>query len=169
MTWKPYAGLVLLLTILAGCALGDAPGATELPPVTLNVPPTLMFAGDCEGTQELNDWLQSMDFLVPEFLNALNSTVGLTREAMRARVIYMARLRDDASKVSTPECAQPIQLLLVEAMNSAVNNFQAYANGDLQDLGNIMAEIIGQLDRVIAAENDLKTRLEEQFQALRES
>jgi hypothetical protein len=83
---------------------------------------------------------------------------------MREPVVYMARLRDEASKVITPECAQPIQSLLVDAMNTAVTNFQAYSNNDLQDLGNIVAEIIGQVDRVIAAQNDLKTRLEGQFQ-----
>lgn len=164
MNWK-WLPLVL---VLAGCALGDAPPVTTIPPVTLAVPPTLVFAGDCEGTEELNSWLQSTDFLVTEFLTTINSTVGLSREALRERVLHLGKVRDEASKVVTPDCAQPVHLLLVEAMNTAVSNFQAYANGDLQDLGNIVAEIIGQVDRVIAAQNDLKTRLEAQFQALRQ-
>jgi hypothetical protein len=167
MILKQCALGFMMVILLAACALGDAPGTTTAPPVTLNAPPTLVFAGDCEGTEELNMWLQSMDFLVPEFLNTVNSMANLTREAMRERVIHLAGIRDQASEVATPDCAQHVQLLLTEAMNTAVTNFQAYANGDLQDLGNIVAEIIGQIDRVIAAQNDLITQLEEKFQQQR--
>lgn len=156
-----------LFILLAACALGDAPPATTSAPITLAAPPTMVFEGNCEGTEELNTWLQSTDFMVAEFLNSVNSMANLTREAMRERVLHMAKVRDEASKVVTPDCAAHIQLLLVEAMNTAVASFQGFANGDLQDLGNIVAEIIGQVDRVIAAQNDLKTQLEQQFQSQR--
>ena len=170
MTWKRCVGLIPVLLILTACALGNAPSsATTIPPVTLAVPPTMVFAGDCEGTEELNNWLQSTDFLVSEFLTTLNGMMSLNREDMRAQVLHLGKVREEANKVVTPDCAQAIQLLMVEAMDTAVTNFQAYANNDLQDLGNIVAEVIGQVDRVIAAQNDLKTRLEEQFAAQRQS
>lgn len=166
MNFKRFLMLIPAL-LLAACALGDVPQPTAIPPVTLAAPPTAVFAGNCEGTEELNSWLQAMDFLVAEYQATVNSMANLTREAMRERVIHMARVRDEASKTVTPDCAQDIQRLLLDSMNTAVSHFQAYANGDLDDLGNIVAEIVGQIDRVVAAQNDLKSRLEAQFQSQR--
>ncbi len=165
MTMKRCLLLMAAVFALAACALGDTPAPTSIPPVTLRPPNTPIFSGDCEGTAELNAWLESADFLVGEYLNTINSMSNLTPEAMREKVIYLGRVRDEAVKTVTPECAQQIHTLMLDSMNNAVDHFQAYANGDADNLGAIIAEVIGQIDRIIAAQDELKNCLEAQFQS----
>jgi hypothetical protein len=155
--------IVMSLLLLTACAIGDVPPGTPVP-ITLEAPPTVIFSGDCSQTVGLDTWAQASEFFVAEFMKSVNTAATQTREAMHDTVIYMARVRDEASKVVTPDCAQDAQVMLIDSMNKAVNNFQAYANGDIASLGNIIAEIIGELDRVIARQDELKGQLETQYQ-----
>lgn len=149
--------------ILAACAIGDAPPSTPMP-ITLEAPPPTVFAGDCSQTQGLDTWAQASEFFVAEFMKSVNTAATQTREEMHDTVLHMSQVRNEASKVVTPECAQDAQTMLIESMNKAVDNFQAFANGDVASLGNIVAEIIGELDRVVARQNELKAQLEAQYQ-----
>jgi oligoribonuclease (3'-5' exoribonuclease) len=151
------------LLMLTACAIGDAPPGTPVP-ITLESPPTTVFAGDCSQTQGLDTWAQASEFFVAEFMKSVNTAATQSREEMHNTVIYMSKVRNEASKITTPDCAQDTQMMMIDSMNKAVDNFQAYANGDVSSLGNIAAEVIGELDRVIARQNELKAQLETQFQ-----
>lgn len=154
--------IALSLFILAACAIADAPAGTPIP-ITLQPPPTSVFAGDCSQTQGLDTWAQASEFFVAEFMKSVNTAATQSREAMHDTVIYMSKVRDGASEVVTPDCAQDAQKMMIDGMNKAVDSFQAYANGDVSSLGNIVAEIIGELDRVVARQDELKAQLESQF------
>ena len=154
---------VLLLLLLSSCALAEGPPATPAPPITLAAPPPVALEGDCTVTSGLDNWLQSTELFVSDFMSTLNDAANKPREALYEDVILMSRLRDATSELVAPECVIPTHLLLVDTMNTVVENFQAYANGDRDELGNTVPEAIGQFDRVIAGQNDLKARLEVQY------
>jgi hypothetical protein len=52
-----------------------------------------------------------------------------------------------------------------EFVKRAVDGFQAVINQDADNLGSTVAEVLGQLDRVIAMQNELMARLEIQLQS----
>jgi uncharacterized phage infection (PIP) family protein YhgE len=163
----PEILLLLCPLLFAACALGDTVDPTPAPPLTLAPAPTLVFAGDCAVTTELDGWLQSTWFLAQDFQKELNSAAALQQSQLFDSVTRMAQLRDATNATTTPACAVETQLRLVDAMTTAVNTFQAYANGDLPDLGNTVAEVNSQLDEVIAMQNDLMQQLEAQYQQQR--
>lgn len=156
--------LLLLPLLLAACALGDTPNPTSAPPITLAPPPTLTFSGNCESTPELDNWLQTTNFLVSDFLTLINDTAALERGQMYESVLRLAALRDQASLTATPDCAQVVQELLNAAMNVAVDTFQAYVNGESPDLGKTVADVSNQLETVMAMQQELIARLETQYQ-----
>jgi hypothetical protein len=112
----------------------------------------------------LDTWAQASEYFVTQFLSSVNTAATQNRAEMHDTVVYMAKVRDEASQIVTPDCAVQVQSLLVDTMNKAVTNFQAFANNDIPSLGNIVAEIIGEIDRVIAGQNEIKAQLELQYQ-----
>jgi hypothetical protein len=157
-------GIVCAAGLLAAaCALAEGPTPTPPPPITLAAPPPLVLQGDCETTGGLDSWLQSSVFYVTEFQAAVNRAAGLQRGELFDTVVMMARIRDAASETAAPECAVPVHLMMVETFKSTVDVFQMYANGERDNLGNTVVDTIGQLDRIVAGQNELKARLEAQY------
>jgi hypothetical protein len=156
----------LLLMSLAACAIGDSPEAmmTQLPPVTLNVPPTTVFAGDCELTPDLNDWLQTSVFIRRDFLDTMYGAALMAPIDMRNEVVRLASLRDQMSLLFAPNCAVDAHLILVAAMTQAVDAFQAFANGDSSSLGNTVEDVRSQMDTATAIQDELTLRLDQQYQ-----
>lgn len=155
--------VILLLLSLSACALGEASPPTQSPPITLGAPPPLALTGDCATTSGLDGWLQSTEFYIAEFTKEVNGAANQPQGALFEPVVRMARLRDAASELTTPDCAVSTHLLLVETMNMVVENFQAYANQERDNLGNTVADAISRIDRVVAGHNELKARLEAQY------
>ena len=166
---KSMVGMCLLaaLVLLAGCALGDLRDPTPAPPITLPAPPTLMFIGDCERTAELDYWLQTTTYLAQDFVSQLNTAATTPREQLYNQVLRLAQLRDAVNATATPTCAVETQLRLVDAMTTAVSTFQAFANGDLPDLGNVVAEVNAQIDDVMTVQDQLTQQLEQEYQQQR--
>ncbi|MGQ9887405.1 MAG: hypothetical protein ACUVSX_02835 [Aggregatilineales bacterium] len=159
---------LVLLKLMTSCALGDIGRPTLPPPITLAPPPTAIFEGACDQTPVLDAWLQATaTFLVPEFMTTLTAAAGKSRAEVYADVLRLARLRDAASDRPTPDCATELQLILMDAMNTAVNRFQAYANGEAVSISEAAAEAIARLEQVTALQNELISRLEEQYRAER--
>ncbi len=169
MTWIYRLLPVLLLLFLSACALGEGAETTPAPPLTLPPPPPLRIEGDCVRTEALDTWLQSTELFVSEFLSAVNTAANQQRGELHGTVVRMARVRDAANITAAPDCVVNIHLLFVETMNTAIDSLQAYANGDRDNLGNLVPETISQLDRVTAGHNELKARLEAQYQSQRTS
>jgi hypothetical protein len=145
-------GLILLL---AACALGDTSTPTPVPPLT--------FAGDCAYTPDLEIWLQVTTQLANDFLTQLNTSDMNDRSAARETVIRLAEMRTAAHQIQTPDCASDVQITLSDAMNRAVVAFQAFANGENTSLDSAVAQARGQIEQVIAQQNDLIARLESQL------
>lgn len=159
---------VLLVATLTACALGDVDRPTPPPPITLAPPPTALFEGQCAQTPALDAWLQgTATFLVPEFTAALTEAARQSSAQAYNSVLRMARLRDAANGRPTPDCATELQLILMDAMNTAVDRFQAFANGETVDVGETAATVTAQLEQVMALQNELISRLEAQYRAER--
>jgi len=160
---------IMLLLGLSACSIGDSPEAmmTQVPPVTLNPPPTTVFAGNCELTPDLNAWLQNSVFIRRDFLDSLYGAALMQPVEMRNEVLRMASLRDQMSLLPAPDCAADAHLIMVAAMTQAVDAFQAFANGDSQSLGNTVVDVRAQIDTAIAIQDELTLRLEQQYQATR--
>ncbi len=159
---------LVLLKLTTGCALGDVGQPTPPPPITLAPPPTAIFEGACAQTPALDAWLQATaTFLVPEFMMTLTAAASKSRAEVYTDVLRLARLRDAASDRPTPDCATELQLILMDAMNTAVDRFQAYANGEAVSIGDAAAEVMARLEQVTALQNELISRLEAQYQAER--
>lgn len=165
MRWIYRILPALLMLCLPACALGEEAAATPAPPITLPAPPPLLMEGDCTGTAGLDEWLQTTELHIAEFQNTVNSAANQPREQLYEPVVHMARVRDATNALAAPDCVVSTHLLLVETMNNAIDNFQAYANGDQDSLGSTVPETISQFDRVIAGHNELKARLEAQYQS----
>jgi len=161
----------IVLVIAAGCAIGDVPGgnarATPPPPLTLEAPPTTVFAGDCDNTPELEAWLQASTLFVSEFQTRINAIATQNRAEMYENVVYLAAVRDAAHGTVTPGCAGPLHQLTLDMMDRSVDTLQAYVNGDTDDLGTLIPDTISTIDQIIASQNELIARLEAQFQAQR--
>jgi hypothetical protein len=154
---------LLLPCLLAACALGDVPNSMPIPPVTLVPPATLTFEGNCEANAELDHWLQSSSFLAADFLTEINTAAALDRGEMYEPVLRLASLRDQLNRAPAPDCAHVVHELLSVAMSAGVDAFQAYVNGDTSELGTTIADVSNQIETVMAMQQELIARLEEQY------
>jgi hypothetical protein len=157
----------LCVLLLTGCALGDVPEPTAGPPLTVQPGPTPVFAGDCIGTRELNQWLESSTFYAAQFTEQINALASANRNQVYAGVLELVNMRNALSTVPTPDCAEALHRLLLDAMETGINAYQAYANGDAENISSTVAEVVGQIDRVNAGHNELIARLQTQFEAER--
>jgi hypothetical protein len=168
MNWRILAAFwVVLMIVLAACAIGDSPEAmlTQRPPVTLNAPPTPIFEGSCDLTADLSSWLQNSVFIRRDFLDSMYGAALMNQLEMRNEVIRMAAWRDQLSTIPAPECAVEAHLILLGAMTQAVDAFQAFANGDSPDLGTTVVDVRAQIDTVTALQDSLTLQLDQQYQA----
>jgi hypothetical protein len=157
--------LVMLCPLmLVACALGDVSSATSQPPITLAPPPALVLSGNCDDTKALEFWLQVTSQLVSDFQTQMNAAAAKPKIEMYTDVLNLAAIRDAAFAAPTPDCAQEAELTLSDAMSQAVSRLQAYFNGDVPDLGNIVTDANTKLDTVIAQQTELLNRLNAQFQ-----
>lgn len=155
--------LVAGVMLLAACTVDETIQPTLPPPITLAVPPEVTLLGNCEQTSALEQWLQTTSLALSDFITTMNSAAGQERAEMYDEILFLAALRDAAAAAKAPDCALDTQIRMVDGMNTAVTTFQGYFNGDLTDLGTMIGDVSGQLDRVIAAQNELIIRLESQF------
>jgi hypothetical protein len=155
---------ILLACITGGCAIGEVSNATSLPPITLAPPPALRLVGTCDDTKTLETWLQTTNDLRINFQTLMNTAAAKDKAAMYGDVINLAALRDSTFTVETPDCAAETGIKLSDTMSQAVTAFQSFANGDTPDLGNTITEVNMQIDAVAAAQFELISRMEAQFQ-----
>jgi hypothetical protein len=160
---------VVSAAIISGCALGEVSNATPLPPITLAPPPALRLAGTCDDTKILETWLQVTSELRTNFQTLMNIAAAKDKVAMYEDVINLAALRDAAFAAETPDCAAETGIKLSDTMSQAVLAFQLFANGDATDLGNTVTETNTQLDTIAAAQTELITRMDAQFQQQRQA
>lgn len=156
--------IVLLAFMASGCAMGDVSNTTPLPPITLAPPPALKLVGTCDDTKTLETWLQVTTELRTNFQTLMNTAAVKEKVEVYGDVINLAALRDSAFAVETPDCAAETGIKLSDTMSQAVTAFQAFSNGDTSDLGNTIPEVNAQIDLVAAAQAELISRMDAQFQ-----
>lgn len=155
----------LLLMLLAACALQEPMPVTPPPPLTIPPPPELTMTGSCDDNSALSDWLQfSIDY-ANQFASLVAEAGAKPAADMADDVVLMGRMRDVIAGVPTPDCAEPAQRMMIETMNRAIDRFLVYVNRDADNLDNIVAETLGQLDQISTIHDELMTRLDEQLQA----
>lgn len=156
--------ILFLPLLLAACAIGDTGAATPAPPITMIPPPEMTFQGSCDTTRDLERWLQLTTRVAGSFLQVMNDAAVKNKAEMRDDLYTMAALRDSVHGAVTPDCAVDSEILLSDAMNRAVTTFQEYLNGQRADLGNLVAEINEQIERVMAVQTELTLRMDAQIQ-----
>jgi hypothetical protein len=154
---------VILLLASAACAINDDSDQPVSSPVTLNPPPTAVFAGDCNLTPDLSTWLQAARSLHVDFQNTMLNAAIKGRSEMRDDVLRMASLRDRLSEIPAPDCGAAVHGLLLEAMGTAVTNFQSYINGDRESLGTTVDDVRRQFDQAVVILDELTVRLDQQY------
>ena len=155
--------VTVLALFLASCALGDTAPRTPPPPVTVSPPPTITFSGDCEVNRELSDWLEYSTFYVGKFVDLISAAGAKPSDAVYDDVVLMGRLRGDFSSVPVPNCAEPVEGMILTAMSGAIDGFQSYANGDSDSVSNLVADTLRQFDLVTAGQQGLNAQLETQL------
>jgi hypothetical protein len=154
--------LIGLGLLLAGCGLGETPGATPLP-LTVNAPPPVVVAGDCNLTPELEAWLQTSVQLREDFRLILDTAQAQPRADVRDSVLRMIELRDALNATVTPDCAQEAQLLLSTAMGQAITVFQEFNNGTRDSIGSVVNEVSVQIEAAGAIQDELQIRMDQQY------
>lgn len=164
---RVFALLLAGAILLGGCALSEDPVLTPPPPLTIMPGPTPILAGACELTRDLNEWLQASTFYAAEFGARLNAMSNQGRGTIYAYVQELAEMRNALSAVPAPDCTHTLHQLLLTTMDRAISTYQAFANGEVEQIGGTLSEVIGQLDRVAAGHAELTARLQAQFEAER--
>ena len=157
--------LFLLPVSLAACAINDSGKQPTLPPITLNAPPALVVEGDCNITGELEEWLQVTVPTRQEFQSRLEEAAAKNAADVHDDTLYLAGLRDTVANTHVPDCGAEIQGVLVKAMIGGVEALQAYFNHTLTtDLSTALAEPRKGLSQATSIQNDLITRMKNQYQ-----
>lgn len=155
---------LLMALLVSACAVANIPDATDSPPITLEAPPTPVVGGNCEVSSDLEQWLQAVYYIRTDFSSTMNNAANQTRSQMYDEVLYLVELRNAVSARPAPDCAVNLQQALVATMQEIIETFQAYANGDLENLGNRVTEFNARLDQITAMQDQLVIRLEDQIE-----
>jgi hypothetical protein len=155
-----------LLPILLGFVIASCGGGEDatLVPLTFEAPPTPYIQGDCNLTGDLDGWLQSAEFWTLEFESFLDTATQKGRNEIYNDVERIGQIVVVMSERPAPDCAESAQTLLLAAMMSTSSAFQEYINADRNDLTAIIEESRTRLGVAIAAQAELKIRLESLYQ-----
>jgi hypothetical protein len=153
-----------LILLLTACAIWEDPPGAPVVPLTLEPGPTLIFEGICDNNRELADWLQYSVYYADQFSELVKTTAAGNRAAIRSGTIEIATLRQEYAQVVTPDCAEPGQRMFFNAMDRAISGFQRYVNNDSTSLGNLLAEVLGEMDRIKLVQDELRDRLNAQLE-----
>lgn len=161
---KIMANLITACTLLTACAVSDKP-AIERPPLTLEAPPPSVFTGVCDDTAMLEGWLQPVSFQWREFSALMDGASGKSADDLYFDVVRMVDLRNVMGAISVPDCAQALYPALMDALESVLVPFHAYANGESAEIDAVLNEVRPQFAEVDAQINALLQRLEDQYRA----
>jgi hypothetical protein len=155
----------LVPLIGTGCAINDSTPKQANPPITLPPPAALVQEGTCDVTTALEGWLQVTVPVRQEFQSRLSEAAAKNAADVHDDTLYLAGLLDTVARTHTPDCGVEVQNILTTSMSGAVKALQAYFNHTLSgDLNNALAEPLKGLSQVTAIQNELITRMKNQYQ-----
>ncbi len=162
---KRFLLLPLLAVTIASCAINDSTTKQPEPPITLNAPAALVEEGTCDVTVDLETWLQVTVPARQQFQSRLSEAAAKNAADVHDDTLFLAGLRDTVARTHTPDCGADVQKTLIAAMSGAVTALQGYFNHTLSgDLNTALAEPLKALSQVTAIQNDLITRMKNQYQ-----
>lgn len=151
--------LFSLVLVLSGCG-GVGVEPTALPPLTLNPPPTPILRGDCNVTDELENWLRLAAYSRRDFLELVQEAGSRNRHTLFADTIEMDALLQSLAGRPAPDCAQELQEALLGIMGETTLLFQEYVNGDRDDLSVIVENATRELQLTAQTLSELEHRLQ---------
>ena len=164
-TTKQGMLLAVVTLIATGCAINDATPRQQEPPITLKAPAPLVQEGTCDLTVALEGWLQVTVPVRQQFQSRLSEAAAKNADDVHDDTLYLAGLLDTVARVHTPDCGVEVQNILTNSMSGAVKALQAYFNHTLSgDLNSALAEPLKGLSQVTAIQNELITRMKNQYQ-----
>ncbi len=162
---KQFLVSTLLAVIVTSCAINDSGSKPVAPPITLAAPAALVVEGTCNITGELEEWLQVTVPIREQFQSRLIEAAAKNAADVHDDTLYLAGLLDTVARTHTPDCGAEVQNVLTTAMMGAVAGLQAYFNHTLSgDLNIALAEPQKGLSQVTAIQNELITRMKNQYQ-----
>lgn len=163
-TYSKLLYVLLLPVILAACAINDATTRSTEIPITLNAPPTTIYAGNCEITGELEEWLQVTTRTRQDFQLRLDEAIAKNANDVHDDTLYLAALRDTVAATITPDCGVEVQNILIQAMSEAVSVMQMYFNRTLNgDISEALKESQSGMDQATVLQNQLLMRMKSQY------
>jgi hypothetical protein len=173
--WIRLISIILLPLLLTACAINDVPGAstpdTGINPASpasaliIGPPGELKLAGDCNITDQLEDWLQVTLPAREQFEAKLKEAVVKSPSEIYDDVLSLVALRNAVYAAPTPDCALETQILLSSVINQGIDTLQAVLNGVYTgDLAAFIIEMNTQFTQVAELQNDLIKRMESQYQ-----
>lgn len=149
---------------LMACGVSDEP-ELDLPPLDLPEPATPVFSGSCDDNSILEAWLQTTHFQQRDFVTLMEGSVG---EDHDSQVLYqnieeMGLYRNRISDEPAPDCTESVHIELLRIMQSVLDQFQAYVNGDDIDLVVAVETARIEFNALLPQQTELFNRLDSQY------
>lgn len=137
--------IFLSLILLAACAVNDfeTPIPTLPPPLEYEASEgTITMEGSCEDDpRALEVWLGTaiaMEQNLPRLMDEAITVTGTFNDEAIMRIIQM---RLTIGELPAPDCTQQAHLLLVDAIDRAINGLQSYRDGALGEIQPVVDEV----------------------------
>jgi hypothetical protein len=154
--------LAIALVCLAACRTEDKP-ALERGSLTLAPPPPPIYLGSCDVIDDLESWLQTVQFQQRDFIELMTAAPERDAAGLYDDVERMAALRDRIVAEPAPDCAVEAHNALIAAMGGIVDDFVRVVNGDDVDLQRVIDDGAAAVDAAVALQSPLLERLDNLF------
>lgn len=160
-----WAIIMAAAVVSAACGGGTAAPTPTPSHITVHPAGDFTFVPGCD-TADLENWVENADFLIPEFMRtAGNLGSEPAPEAIRPGIERLVILRDGLIAIPVPEgCVAEAQTLTIEMMETVLQAYEAYANGEAVDLEAVLSQANAAFGDISTLQTTLLERLQEQFQ-----
>ncbi len=160
---RGWLGIATVM-VAAGCAINDLPAPTFIP-VTTGPMPTLIVAGTCEQTPELELWLQTFSISLDSFQRQMDEAEFKSTEDIGSDIRALTGIRDNLIETTSPDCGTVIHRQGVDTMTSAVNALEDFQRDSSSNLSAALETIRLQFQSIETERLALIERLNQQLDA----
>ncbi|TVR19080.1 MAG: hypothetical protein EA396_13865 [Anaerolineaceae bacterium] len=159
---------LLILSFVTACFWMVGCGGSSLddansPQVTYAPRPALAVDGVCSDTATLDRWLAINEFQMTYFMEYLDSAGRRSRAAHRQDLHRLNEVHIHSTLQAAPDCAAVLQERIADATAYTLQGLQAYANGQRDDVREIVSESRRRFNAIQPEFNELLQRLERQY------
>jgi len=153
--------VLFVFSNLVGCSSGENDPSTPQF-LTFEPIPTSFAAGTCDITADFEEWLQSTTFRVAELREFVEDATGKTPSELAPGVQHIYQVTDRMAETPVVTCAIETNSTVMLASRKLIERFQAYSNGDREDLNTIIDESVIDLATAESTLQNLTIQLDAQ-------